>query len=100
MNIQDFIFPELLILIPTCWGVGLALKSILKKNHVIPPILCCASVFLAILWVWASMRENPAMLVFMGVTQGALCWLVAWLSFEQGIKRLGKKKGRSTWEYK
>jgi len=86
MNIQDYIRPELLILIPVCWGLGLMLKSTPINNQWIPPILCLCSVLLSGLYVYATETETLAMAVFVGATQGVLCWLASWLSYEKVIK--------------
>lgn len=90
MNIQDYILSGLLILIPSCWGIGLMLKSVPRfNNQWIPPILCAFSVAMSCLWVFASVAEPVAMNIFTGITQGVLCWLVAWLTYEKGIKKIG-----------
>lgn len=89
MNIQDFIRPELLVLIPVCWGLGLMLKSTPINNQWIPAILCLCSVLLSGLYVYASSAETLAMGVFVGVTQGVLCWVVAWQSYDKIIKPNG-----------
>lgn len=86
MNIQDYIMPQLLILIPVCWGIGLMLKSTPLNNQWIPAILCLCSVLLSCLWVFASIAEPVSLGVFTGVTQGVICWLAAWLSYEKAIK--------------
>jgi hypothetical protein len=66
------------------------LKALPKiGNQYIPAILCAVSVALAILWVFATGGENPAMGIFTGITQGVIVWLAAWVSYEKGIKMLG-----------
>lgn len=91
MNIQDFIRPELLILIPVCWGIGLMLKSTPVNNQWIPAVLCLCSVLLACLYVFSSANEAPPEGIFAGVTQGVLCWLVAWQSYDRIIKPGGNE---------
>ena len=86
MNIQDYIRPELLILVPVCWGIGLMLKSTPLSNQWIPLILALCSILLSGLYVYASATETLAMGVFVGVTQGMLCWVASWLSYEKVIK--------------
>lgn len=86
MNIQDFIRPELLVLIPVCWGIGLAIKSTPINNQWIPALLCLCSVLLASLYVFSTATETTLMGVFVGVTQGIICWLVAWQSYDKIIK--------------
>lgn len=87
MDIQNYIMPELLILIPVCWGFGLMIKSTPLNNQWIPLVLGALCVSLSALWVFASSRDNIAMGFFIGITQGVLCWLVAWLSYDKLIKK-------------
>ena len=89
MNIQDFIRPELLVLIPVCWGLGLMLKSTPINNRWIPLILGVCSIMLAILYIIAAGGESIATGIFSGFTQGVVCWLAAWLSYEKIIKKSG-----------
>ena len=91
MNIQDYIKPELLVLIPVCWGLGLMIKSTPIDNRCIPAILCTSSVLLAGLYVSAAEPQTLAMGVFAGVTQGVICWLAAWLSYDKVIKKNGEE---------
>jgi len=91
MNIQDFIRPELLVLIPVCWGIGLMLKSTPINNQWIPAILGLCSVFLASLYVFSTATETPSAGLWIGVTQGIVCWLVAWQSYDKIIKPNGEE---------
>lgn len=86
MNIQDYIKPELLILVPSCWGLGLMLKSTPINNQWIPLVLGIFSVCMACLWVFSTVVEPVTMGVFVAVTQGIICWAAAWLSFDKAIK--------------
>jgi hypothetical protein len=89
MNIMDYVKPELLILIPTCWGIGMVLKATSLNNQAIPGILCLCSVALAGLYVAAQSGGNLPMAIFTGITQGVIAWLVAWVTYEKGIKMIG-----------
>lgn len=89
MNIQDFIRPELLILIPVCWGIGLMLKSTPISNQWIPAILGLCSILLAILYIFSTAAETPPIGLWIGITQGVICWLVAWQSYDRIIKPNG-----------
>lgn len=91
MNIQDFIRPELLVLIPVCWGIGLMLKSTPVNNQWIPAALCLCSVLLACLYVFSTATETPSTGIFAGVTQGVIIWLVAWQSYDKIIKPNGEE---------
>lgn len=73
-NVLQYIKPELLVLIPVLYFVGVALKqSQAVKNNKIPLILGGVGVVLASVYVLSAGVENPAAAVFMGITQGILC---------------------------
>ncbi len=73
-----FIKPELLILIPVLYFIGIGLK---KSEHVkdkyIPISLGGAGVLLAVIWVIATTVitgfQDVLMALFVGLTQGVLC---------------------------
>jgi len=86
-NVLQSIHPQLLILIPTLWGVGMVLKASQLPNRCIPAGLCLLSVGLSCLY--AAMEGAALWLtLWSGVTQGTVLWLTAWLTYEKGIKRL------------
>ena len=93
MNALDFLKPELLILIPVCWGIGMVVKATQIDNKWIPLILAVCSVLLAGVWVVGNMDytgwQSVLTAAFMGVTQGVAAWLIAWLTYEKGIKMIG-----------
>ena len=76
-NYQDFIKPELLILIPVLLFVGAAIKKSSVKDAFIPLILGAAGVLLAGLYVFASEQidgtQGVATAIFTAFTQGVLC---------------------------
>lgn len=76
MNCQDFIRPELVILIPVLYFIGKILKSSKIPNYKIPSILGIVGVLLATLYVVAttSLHTLPeiAMGLFVSITQGVL----------------------------
>jgi len=86
MNIQEYIRPELLILVPVCWGIGLMLKSTPLNNQWIPLILALCSILLSGLYVYAFEDWTLSTGIWVGVTQGMLCWVASWLSYEKVIK--------------
>ena len=77
MNYQDFIKPELLILIPVLLFVGAAIKKSNVKDTLIPFILGAVGVFFSGLYVFASVEVNNAQdvatAIFTAFTQGVLC---------------------------
>ena len=101
MNIENFdilnvLKPELAILIPVCWGIGLLVKSSKIKNKYIPSILAVTSVLMATLYTFADLNGvNIAMGIFASIAQGVGYWVIAWLSYEKGIKKLSNKNNKS-----
>lgn len=75
----EFVKPELLVLVPACWGIGLAIKASNIQNKFIPLILCFFSMILACLWVFgSSTSENVFIMLFTAITQGLICWALSW----------------------
>jgi FtsH-binding integral membrane protein len=77
VNYQDFIKPELLILIPTLLFVGAGIKRSNIKDNYIPLILGAVGVVFAGVYVFASEPVNGtqgiATAIFTAFTQGVLC---------------------------
>ena len=76
MNYEDFIKPELLILIPVLYLIGVAVKKSSIKSNLIPLILGGIGVLLSALWVFAtsdySGGKEIALAAFTAITQGVL----------------------------
>lgn len=76
MNFEDFIKPELLVLIPVLYLVGVAVKRSVVRDKAIPFILGAVAVVLAGLYVFSTTDISGAkaavMAVFTAVTQGIL----------------------------
>ena len=76
MNFEEFIKPELLVLIPVLYLVGIGLKKSKIPDHFIPIILGGISVLLSAAWVIAtsdiSTLQDVAFAMFVSVTQGIL----------------------------
>ncbi|MEM1484292.1 phage holin family protein [Oscillospiraceae bacterium PP1C4] len=76
MTFQDFIKPELIVLVPVLYIVGIALKASCIDNCHIPMLLGIAGISLASLWVIATTQlftiQHIAMGLFSAVTQGIL----------------------------
>lgn len=91
--LKEFIKPELLILIPVLYLLGVALKKSAAKDKLIPWILGAAGIVLSLAFVVASSdlatwREG-LLAAFSGVTQGALC-AGASVYVNQLVKQTGK----------
>ena len=72
MNIVEFIKPELLILVPVMYLVGMALKrSEFLSDNKIPLVLGAISILLSALYVFQD-TSFAVEGVFMAVTQGIL----------------------------
>lgn len=76
MNLNDYIKPELLILIPVLYLVGVAIKKSAIADKLIPWILGAVSVLLCGLWIFAnspiSSAAEVATAIFTALTQGVL----------------------------
>jgi len=75
--LKEFIKPELLILIPVLYIVGVALKKSQIKDVWIPWILGAISVALSLVYIGATTSladwQMILLAIFSGVTQGVLC---------------------------
>lgn len=76
--IKDFIQPELLILIPVLYAIGVAIKRSEKiKDNYIPSILGVTGIILAGLWCMSSTPlsdgQTIVACIFAAITQGILC---------------------------
>ena len=76
MNFKEFIKPELLILIPVLYVVGMGLKKSKLSDKLIPVVLGVTSIILSAAWVIAtsdiSTTKDIAYAIFVSVTQGVL----------------------------
>ncbi len=95
MNYQDYIKPELLILIPVLYFVGVAIKKSKIKDALIPFILGVSGVLLAFIYLMAAEPITGAQSVFTAlwtaITQGILTAAAAVYS-NQIIKQAQKYK--------
>ena len=76
MNFEEFIKPELLILIPVLYIVGIGLKKSKLSDTLIPLVLGGIAIILSAAWVIAtsdiSTLKDVAYALFISVTQGIL----------------------------
>ena len=76
MNILNFIKPELVILVPVLYLIGIGIKKSKAPDKYIPAILGCISVLLCLLWVMATSEidtlKDVLYALFTAVTQGIL----------------------------
>ena len=76
MHIEKFIKPELLILVPVLYIVGIGLKKSKLSDTLIPLVLGGISIFLSAAWAIAtsdiSTIKDVAYALFVSVTQGIL----------------------------
>ena len=76
MELKEFIKPELLILIPVLYVVGIGLKKSKLSDTLIPLILGGIAIVLSAAWVIAtsdiSTLKDVAYALFISVTQGIL----------------------------
>lgn len=95
MNFQDYIKPELLILIPVLYLVGTAIKKSNIADKLIPWILGAISVVLSALWIIANSPIDTgadiATALFTAITQGVLI-AGASVYVNQLVKQTGKEE--------
>ena len=76
MNFEEFIKPELLVLIPVLYLVGIGLKKSKLPDTSIPLILGIISITLSATWVVATSNittlKDVSLAAFVSVTQGIL----------------------------
>ena len=76
MDLKEFIKPELLILIPVLYVVGIGLKKSKLSDTLIPLILGGIAIVLSAAWVIAtsdiSTLKDVAYALFISITQGVL----------------------------
>lgn len=77
-QILQYVKPELLILIPVLYLLGMLIKKTeLINDKMIPIIIGISGILLSIIWVLATSELNNAqnilIAVFTGLTQGILC---------------------------
>lgn len=93
MNYQEFIKPELLILIPVLYFVGMGIKRSRVSDTLIPLLLGVAGVVLAGIYLFAAAEvvgtQAVFTAIFTAITQGVLCAAAA-VYTNQLIKQAGK----------
>lgn len=95
MNYQDFIKPELLILIPVLYFVGMGIKKSAVKDGLIPILLGIFGILLTAIYLLASTpiknSQDVFTAIFTALTQGILC-AAASVYTDQLIKQSVKLK--------
>lgn len=75
-QVTNYINPELLILVPVLYFIGMALKNSKTKDELIPFILGLISVILCVLWVVGTNNiqnyKDVVMAIFTALVQGVL----------------------------
>ena len=91
--LKEFIKPELVVLIPVLYIIGMALKNSQMADKHIPMLLGAVSVILSFLFIGATEAisgwKEILMALFSGFTQGVLC-AGASVYVNQIIKQSGK----------
>ena len=92
---KEFIKPELLILIPVLYLIGIGIKKSEVTDKFIPPMLSIVAVILSGLYVCATSEitgtKEIAMAIFVALTQGILT-AGASVYFNQLYNQYQKKK--------
>lgn len=94
MDFYEYLKPELLVLVPVLYLVGVAIKKSKIADKLIPWILGGVAVALSALWVlansWPASGAEAAMAVFTAITQGILI-AGASVYVNQLVKQTGKE---------
>lgn len=75
--LKEFVKPELLVLIPVLYLIGVAVKKSGLADKWIPLLLGCCGVVLSLIWVFSTSPIDGVSAVFLAlftaITQGVLC---------------------------
>ena len=89
-TLQHYIEPQLMIIIPMLWGIGMAVKKSSIHNKYIPLILMTSSCVVSMLHLMSNRiiltSQDISSCLFAAITQGCVIWLVAWVSYEKVLK--------------
>lgn len=95
MNFQEFLKPELLILIPVLYFIGMGIKKSPINDSLIPLILGILGIILSGIYVFAAEAVDGTQAIFTAIftaiTQGILCASTA-VYGNQIIKQAGQLK--------
>lgn len=95
MDFQEYIKPELLILIPVLYLIGVAVKKSNLADKFIPFIIGIVSIILCAVWVFANSPITTgaeiATAIFTAITQGILL-AGASVYVNQLVKQKGKEE--------
>jgi hypothetical protein len=96
--INEFVKPELLVLIPVLYLIGIGIKKSNLKDNFIPLLLGGCGILLACIYVFAmtaiESRSDFLAALFTAITQGILC-AGASVYVNQIIKQSAKYKAES-----
>ncbi|MEG1049047.1 MAG: phage holin family protein [Oscillospiraceae bacterium] len=85
--IAKYIEPQLLILVPTLWGIGMAVKKSKIDNRFIPIILLVVACLISGMHLLSTKQvfdtRSLFSCMFASITQGCVIWLCAWVTYEK-----------------
>ena len=88
--IREYIDPQLFIVVPMLWCIGMALRKSMLKNNYIPIVLLICSCRAALLYLTGAKpvlnAQQLRARVFAGITQGSVIWLFSWITYEKMLK--------------
>ena len=77
MDFLEFVKPELTILVPVLYLVGIALKKCIMPDKYIPIVLGCAGIILSTIYLLSITQitsvQDVWIAIFASTTQGILC---------------------------
>lgn len=100
-QVLGLVRPELIVVIVACYMLGLFLKNLPKvKDWIIPLVLLCFAIVIAILYIAVVLGEGFTAKVFIvGFIQGLICASIAVYGNEV-FKQLVLKRPEDTAKYK
>ena len=95
MELLEYIKPELLVLVPVLYLIGVAVKNSKIADKLIPFILGGVAIVLSALWIFATGEmvntSDVVMAIFTAITQGVLI-AGASVYVNQLVKQAGKEE--------
>ncbi len=77
MDFLEFVKPELMILVPVLYLIGIALKKCIIPDKYIPIVLGCAGIILSTIYLLSVTQivstQDLWNAIFAAITQGILC---------------------------
>lgn len=88
--ILEYIDPQLVIIVPMLWGIGMAVKKSSIENRFIPVLLLVCAWAVVMMHLMSTKmivdRRSVSAMLFAVITQGSVIWLASWMGYEKVLK--------------